>query len=389
MSAHIVSLVSIPVVTIFVRHSVDCPNRDDAFYKRCRCSKHLRWTHGSREHRRSAKTRSWSIAEQVKADILQKFTLSDAVDEVSIEAKAKTTIEEAVELLLIDKRSQGVGEDTLLKYKRELDRFTKFMAERSKFFPHEIQLQDLTKFRENWENLYPSTQTQAKVQERLMALLRYCFESRMIDRVPNLSTIKVDEPPTMPLTDAQYTDLLSAIETEFEPIKAQRVRALVQLMRYSGLAITDAVVLERTGLIFDPSLQCYKVVTARQKTGTDVCVVLPKVVSAEIVTAMPLNRNPRYIFWNTGNGKRQSAVTNWQHDLRQAFRAAGQKDGHPHQLRDTFAVWLLQKGVPIEEVSQALGHKSIKVTEKHYAKWVVARQNRLDTLLMSAWDEAA
>jgi integrase len=47
----------------------------------------------------------------------------------------------------------------------------------------------------------------------------------------------------------------------------------------------------------------------------------------------------------------------WQHDLREVFRAAGMPDGHPHQLRDTFAVGLLEKGVPMEEVSKALGHE--------------------------------
>ena len=38
--------------------------------------------------------------------------------------------------------------------------------------------------------------------------------------------------------------------------------------------------------------------------------------------------------------------------------------GHPHQLRDTFAVGLLEQGVPLEEVSKLLGHESIKTTEK-------------------------
>jgi site-specific recombinase XerD len=42
-------------------------------------------------------------------------------------------------------------------------------------------------------------------------------------------------------------------------------------------------------------------------------------------------------------------------------------DGHPHQLRDTFAVGLLSAGVPLEEVARALGHSSVKTTEKHYA----------------------
>lgn len=36
-------------------------------------------------------------------------------------------------------------------------------------------------------------------------------------------------------------------------------------------------------------------------------------------------------------------------------------------LRDTFAVELLLKGTPIEEVAILLGHSSIRVTEKHYS----------------------
>ncbi len=52
-----------------------------------------------------------------------------------------------------------------------------------------------------------------------------------------------------------------------------------------------------------------------------------------------------------------------------------------HRLRDNFAVDLLSKGVPLEELSKLLGHTSIKVRERHYAKWVRARQDRLDSLV--------
>jgi hypothetical protein len=120
-------------------------------------------------------------------------------------------------------------------------------------------------------------------------------------------------------------------------------------------------------------------------TGTHVSVAIPDEVAAEIMAAMELNENPLYAFWNTGTGKPQTAVTNWQHDLRQVFRAAGMPEGHPHQLRDTFAVALLEKGVPLEDVSRALGHESIKTTERYYAKWVKARQDRLDALVSATW----
>jgi integrase len=56
-----------------------------------------------------------------------------------------------------------------------------------------------------------------------------------------------------------------------------------------------------------------------------------------------------------------------------------------HRLRDTFAVDLLQKGVPMEEVSKLLGHTSIRTTEKHYAKWMKGRQDRLDSLVIGTW----
>ena len=77
-------------------------------------------------------------------------------------------------------------------------------------------------------------------------------------------------------------------------------------------------------------------------------------------------------------------MSHYQDDLRQLFKDAGlQSDGYmvSHRLRDTFAVDLLEKGVPLEEVSKLLGHESIKTTERHYAKWVKGRQERLDALV--------
>jgi len=55
-------------------------------------------------------------------------------------------------------------------------------------------------------------------------------------------------------------------------------------------------------------------------------------------------------------------------------------------LRDTFAVEMLLAGVPLEQVSMLLGHKSVKITEKHYAPWVKARQEQLAASVRKAWE---
>lgn len=56
-----------------------------------------------------------------------------------------------------------------------------------------------------------------------------------------------------------------------------------------------------------------------------------------------------------------------------------------YMLRATFAVEMLLAGVPLEQVSILLGHKSVKITEKHYAPWVKARQELLAANVRKAW----
>ena len=63
----------------------------------------------------------------------------------------------------------------------------------------------------------------------------------------------------------------------------------------------------------------------------------------------------------------------------------GVEDCRPHRLRDTFAVRMLLKGIPLEDVSRLLGHSSVKVTETYYAKWVASRKRRLERLVAESF----
>jgi integrase/recombinase XerD len=78
--------------------------------------------------------------------------------------------------------------------------------------------------------------------------------------------------------------------------------------------------------------------------------------------------------------------------VRDLFKVAKLKDElgrpircHSHKLRNTFAAFALASGVPLEHVSQALGHDSIKTTEKAYAKWIRDRQILVVNSLAGSW----
>lgn len=316
--------------------------------------------------------------------------MQDALREgrtVKTPAEEKRTLAKARDLFLLEKQTGGVSHSTYRKYERETELFVKFCEKDGKFFPADIDKEIVLEYRSGWDAQYTSSATRQQIQVRLKQFLRFMQEEGWLPRLPKLKPIKVEEPPTMPLTDEQYERLLGSIEKASEARRRHdpaHVRALIRLMRHTGLAIRDAVTLERSQLIEDKTKGIWRVTTARQKTGVHVSVPLPADVAAEILTV--LNGNPRFIFW-AGEGKETSAITYWQHDLRHLFRSVFGPATRftPHCLRDTFAVGLLSAGVPIEEVSKALGHSSVKTTEKSYAPWVRARQDRLDALIVATW----
>ena len=90
-----------------------------------------------------------------------------------------------------------------------------------------------------------------------------------------------------------------------------------------------------------------------------------------------------HFFW-TGKGLRKSGVADWQRAIRRLFEIA-KVTGHPHMFRHTFATDLLSRGIPIEDVSALLGHRSVKITEAYYSHWVKARRERLEERVRELW----
>ncbi len=352
------------MLTVYRRHRADCPNRIDRYARRDRC---CCWTEGTVEGkyiRRSLKTRSWE-----RAEMLKRALESDAKEPKAVPKKIPL-IGEAVDKFLADaEHGRKLTAGTMKKYRVLLAQLKTFVDQRGAWELHDIDVGFAREFRASWADGPISS---VKKLERFRAFLRFCVTAGWMSSNPATSVSRpvVKTPPTLPLLEK---DLAKALEHAHDP----RWRALILVLRWSGLRIGDAMRLSAD------KLDDNKILLRTAKTGIPVHVPLPDFVVDE------LNRLPRYggyYFWNrAGESKLDTATGNARRALRKIFDDAGVKNAHPHRLRDSFAVGLLEKGVAIEVVATLLGHTDIRTTQRHYAPWVRSRQENLEKAVAATW----
>ena len=160
------------------------------------------------QYRRKAGTRSWAEAEQKKRELEDQLSgRAPAVPESS----GARSLAGAVDLFLKDKKAQGVSVDVHGKYTRELARLRTFCESEGVYAVQGITREWLTNYCATWAYEYPSTITRTKVRERLRSFLRYCYEAKWLDGIPQITKIQIDEPETQPLTAEEYARLLAAV----------------------------------------------------------------------------------------------------------------------------------------------------------------------------------
>ena len=368
------------MLTIFRRHSRKCPHRSKGReWRKCNCPINLEGQLGSKYIRESLGLRSWEAAQALVRD-LEAQSLFPA-EEKSDEA---VTIEHAVDQYLKDAKARHVADVTYTKLRHTIGKQLKEFA-KSKGFVHirEFDVNSIREFRATWQ---VASITALKRLERVRSFFRFCQVSGWVQTNPATAVKppKVTTPPTMPFDQKEFEQILKGCDQfssggRYKDKNRVRIKALVLLMRHSGLRIGDAVLLKRERVIKG------RLFLHTQKTGTPVYLPLPPVVLSALKEIGEIH--PDYYFW-TGTGKPKSALSVWDRTLRRLFEIAEIKKGHSHRFRDTFAVSLLENGVPIEDVSILLGHQDVRITQKHYAPWVRSRQLRLEEHVRAAWKTA-
>jgi integrase len=393
-------------VKVQVRHSPNCKDKKrGAEWRRCHCPKILRVYEGGgpgANRRVRTKTRSWEEAERqaqqmrdswdpVKAE-LKRLKAEKESKQVSIEGAVGLYVQDMA-ARLGDKGTVGMARSLLghIDPDHAVTKPGHLFLWLDKIPPasRPVYIADLTpavltQWRASWKfEDYTAAQRWGMVK----SFFNFCERQGWITDSPARKLRPLEYAGgsrTAIFTDKQYEAILKAvagsapenIHVSTKAVWKERITAFLELLRWSGMALIDAVQY-RPELVDPDGVLRYR----RQKTGELATVQLPD----HVVTALrnvPLEKD------SAGEAQPfrmrdftpHSDTVTWRKRLMKLFEDAGiaevrneigkSRKAHPHMLRDTFAVWNLRHGVPLHAVAKMLGHSNPSTTARAYLPWV-------------------
>jgi integrase len=191
------------------------------------------------------------------------------------------------------------------------------------------------------------------------AALNYAVKKGYIKENPltanKVKRLKLPEYDFQYLTELEIGRLLRGIE-------GHRLEPMIQTALFAGLRASEIRWLEWLDIDFEKNLihisnKDAHYTKSRKQRSVPIHESLRR-------TLENIPRTPQWVFPNTAG---RIAKNNLEKSIRALSRRVG-IDFTLQVLRRTFGTQLLTAGVPIKKVSQWLGHSSVAVTEKFYAK---------------------
>lgn len=153
---------------------------------------------------------------------------------------------------------------------------------------------------------------------------------------------------------------------------------MLLLMRHTALAISDVATLARA------RIRDGEILVFRQKTGNLVRLPLPPDLEM-VLDALPpprgMESEATHYSWNPATMTRRCVVGVAERTLAAVFKKSGVAHARADRFRHTLATEILSRGGSDQDAADVLGN-SPQIIRKHYAKWNVQRQDRIENQAM-------
>ena len=274
-----------------------------------------------------------------------------------VEADAQR-IERFVDALWMER---GLAQNTLLAYRRDLERFGRWLAARSVVLA-QVKRSDILDY------LASDQAAPARTMARRLSTLKRYFQHEVRDgRRSDDPSARVQSPrlgKKLPdaLSEAEVEALLKAPNVS-DPL-GLRDRAMLEVLYATGLRVTELVDLSQTSVSINQGL-----VRVIGKGGKERLVPLGEEaldwlerLAREGRVAILGTRTSHAVF-PTKRGQAMTRQAFWLLIKRYAELAGIRRQISPHTLRHSFATHLLNHGADLRVIQMLLGHSDLSTTQ--------------------------
>ena len=283
--------------------------------------------------------------DQLKSTVDSVLTKYEIADDSIIQSS-----EELVSKFIEAKRIEGCSEKTLNYYRKTI---TDMLSSIEKEAMH-ITTEDLRKYLTDYqEKKKISKVTVDNIRRILSSFFSWLEDEDYILKSPVRRIHKVKTTSTVKET---YTD--EALEQMRDCCSELRDLAMIDILASTGMRVGEMVLLNRNDINFNE----------RE------CVVLGKGNKQRIVyfdarTKIHLQNylesrtdNDEALFVTLKSPHTRLTIGGVEVRIRELGKSLGMNKVHPHKFRRTLATVAIDKGMPIEQLQQLLGHKRIDTT---------------------------
>ncbi len=267
---------------------------------------------------------------------------------------ATESIKQTLPKFIEDLSKKGRSPATILAYRADLDQLLLFLIEKNKVYPNDIKKEDIESFRD-WLLMQKYT---AKSTSRKLNAVKTFFRWLIVQKILLVDSSKDVAHPKMEasnpkfLTQIEYRALRDIVRND------RRIATIVELILQTGLRISEVANLKIE------NVKEKEVIIESYATQPERKIPLNKI--AKLALESHLNdhsKDSKFVFISK-NGK-PLAIRNIRASVDRYIQKAEIGKFSVNDLRTTFIIENIKRGVDLVTISQAAGHKRLSTTERY------------------------
>ena len=286
-----------------------------------------------------------NISEDRVRIILNDYDISPKCTEIVIANDNKR--QKAIQMFIVTKKVEGCTENTIHYYMGTLRRFFGEINQRLEEITSD-QIRYYLAIRSTRDKL--SKTSQDNELRVLKSFFKWCSGEDYIERNPteNIKAVKKEKRIKRPFSETE-------LELIRENAKSKRDRAIVEVLYSTGVRVSELCGIDIGDIANDEIVVFGK----GEKERTVYLNARAKIAISEYLKTRNDGESALFVGQRTKKRLNKGGV---ERLIRELGEKAGVPNCHPHRFRRTAGTIALNRGMPLEQVQQMLGHEDISTT---------------------------